>query len=231
MGVKSTYNWGQTNADLADMSKKQWNDFINSGALFPWNINPIASGTNTFATGNAKHPGVMSYSSHASNANSGCGLIGNSSAILLGGGEKTTIVFKTPSSLTGVTRRIGFHDTADQNAPNDGVYVLMNGVTLNGRTMNNGTGSNTASTYTIAVDTWYRLVIQLNADATLATFTLYTDDSTTVLWTDTLATNIPKTSGRETSHRDVCTLASPSGATVIGYLDYMDIVLPNARRV
>lgn len=196
-----------------------------------WIGTATQSGSAGASFGTAKHPGLVGYLCHASNANSGYKMVTDATCILLAGGEKTTIIFKTPSAITGVTRRIGFHDTLDVNAPTDGVYVLISETTLTGQTMSNGTGSTTGTSYTVSTATFYRLVIELNADATLATFTLYADDSDTVLWTDTLATNIPTGAGRTVGHGDVCTLASPSGAINIGYLDYIDIVLPNARKV
>lgn len=217
---------------IAEIPYKLKNEFTLAGTVqLPWVNSAISSGTIGVLAPIPKHPGVLSYSSHASNANSGYCFITEGSTFLLGGGEKTTIIFKTPASLTGVTRRMGFHDSASVSAPTDGVYIKMDADTLTGQTINNTTGSTTATNYTVSTATWYRAVIELNADATLAIFTLYADDSTTVLWQDTLATNIPTATGRNVGHGDVCTLASPSGATAIGAIDYMDIVLPNARRV
>lgn len=211
---------------------KVYSDFTTPllNCVGPWTLLAIASGTSANGNSTTKHPGTIIYKSHASNTNSGYGYYANQYTLLLGGGEKTTIIFKT-AALTGVTRRLGFHDSIDSNAPTDGVYCLQNGDQLTGRTMNNTSGSITGTAFTLAANTWYRLVIELNADASLATYTLYADDSMTVLWTDALATNIPTGAGRFVGHSDVCTLASPSGATEIGTIDYMDIILPNARRV
>jgi hypothetical protein len=222
--------YGSINEDLSNIAQKQWNDFINSNSLSPWYNYLIASGTQGAGTGSAKHPGVITYTS-SSSANSGAAIRSTQSIACLSGGEKTTIIFKTASTLTGVTRRMGFHDATDQNAPADGVYLKIADGVLTGQTANNSTQSTTGTNFTLTGDTFYRAKIELNADATSAIFTLFADDSDTVLWTDSLSTNIPKTAGREIGHGDVCTIASPSGATVIGQLDYMDIILPNARKV
>jgi hypothetical protein len=218
-------------ADLAEMAQSTHEDFLLTGYTTSWNSGTINSGTVGNSEGTAKHPGIIRHVSHASNANSGSKTMSAINSILLGGGEKASFIFETAATIAGVTRRIGFHDAIDNNAPTDGVYFRIIDGTIVGMTANNGTASTSASNYTVAQDTWYRGVITLNTDATLATFTLFADDSTTVLWTDTLSTNIPITAGRETGIGDVCTLASPSGATAIGYLDRIDVMFSNARRV
>jgi hypothetical protein len=216
-------------AQLEQIANKQWNEFCQNGAVAPWAISSFSGGTGTAASGSAKHPGCIVYGS-SSTINSGVGTRLNPSSILLVGGESTTIVFKTATTLNGVIRRMGFHDTVDHNPPTDGVYVeIINGV-LEGETTNNGTRTATNTTYTLTADTWYRLKIELNSDATLATYTLFADDSSTILWTNSLSSNIPKTAGRETSQCDICSYGVASAIT-IGLLDYMDIIIPKARKV
>lgn len=215
----------------ADMTNKVSNDFLNANTqTYPWSSAAIASGTATGGGGTgvvSKHPGMIVYNSSIS-ANSGFRTTILNYALLLQGSEKTTIIFKTASTLTDITRRIGFHDAVDQNDAIDGVYgEIVSGV-ISGKTANTSTRSTTSTNYTLLADTWYRFVIELNSDATLATYTLYADDSTTVLWTNTLATNIPKAT--TTGHTDICTYAGTS-AIAIGSLDYMDIVLSKTRRV
>ena len=99
-----------------------------------------------------------------------------------------------------------------------------------GKTSNFNTRSVTSNTYTITPNTWYRSKVELNEDATLATYTLYADDSETVLWTNTLATNIPKTAGREVGHGFIST-SSGTTAISLANLDYMDIILSKTRKV
>lgn len=204
-------------------------DFVNSD-YGNWTGTVIATGTICNVAGTGIHPGIIQHISSAS-ANSGSRIMTEATSFLLAGREKTTIVFQTTATLAGVTRRMGFHNSSSEAVPTDGVYFKLNGDVLTGQTINNTTGSTTGTSYTVAASTWYRAVIELNADATLATFILYADNSTTVLWTNTLATNIPKDTGREVGHGDNCTILNPGVATVAGWLDYMDIVLPNARRV
>jgi hypothetical protein len=121
---------------------------------------------------------------------------------------------------------MGFHNSVDHNAPTDGAYIKIAEGVLTGNTANNSTLSATATNYTLSADTWYRVKIELNIDATLATFTLYEDNTNTVLWTDTLSTNIPTT--RTVGHGDVCT-NSVSEVAVIGKLDYVALYLFKRR--
>ena len=212
---------------LNDLSIKQWNDFL-SGSVYgtnPWMAVAINSGTIGVAT-TAKHPGIIIFSSNTG-ANSGYA-IKTSPDIILNGGEKTTIIFKTAATLTNVLRRIGFHSTLDSTTPTDGVHCKIQDGVLTGQTANNSTVSTTATNYTLAANTWYRLKIEISADLSVATYTLYADDSNTILWQDSLTTNIPV--GRTVGHGDVCTYGGTS-AIALGYIDYMDVFLPNARRV
>jgi hypothetical protein len=59
------------------------------------------------------------------------------------------------------------------------------------------------------------------ANAASVTFALY-DDSGALLWTDTLSTNIPTASGRETGAGIIGTNSGTS-ATDLYHLDYMAI--------
>lgn len=224
----SRFRVSNTN-DLLYLRSKYSNDCFYLTSVAPWVISGVASGTHLVGTGSAKHPGTIQMKS-TTGANSGYRYSTDIKSILLNGGEKTTVIFKTAPVLTTVTTYMGFHDSVSEAAPTDGVYSKISNVTLTGQTINNTTGSTTGSSFTVSADTWYRLVIEINADATLATFVLYADDSDTVLWTDTLATNIPKTGGREVGHTIIST-SSGVEAIVVGELDYMDMVLPYERKV
>jgi len=202
-------------------------DFFSTSAVLPWQNTAISSGTVAADIANMLHPGFVVLSSSASQ-NSGYRYILATTAITLVGGENTTIVFKTAPTLTGVTRRLGFHNTFNSSEASDGAFAFIADGVLKGRAINSSSASDTDTTYTLAADTWYRLVISLNADATAVVFTLYADNSTTVLWTAKLSANIPK--NRQTGHGDVCTYGGTS-AIVIGSLDYMDAFLPSARIV
>ena len=177
----------------------------------------LGSGTNTAApttsTLTRNHPGVQLWRS-TTTANSGYRAQTLGTMIQLGGGECWDVFFWTPNVLTTVLARTGFDDSATSTAPADGAYLNISGTTLNGINRNNTAQSATASSYTLATSTWHHGRVEVNANATLVTFTLFSE-SGTVLWTDTLSTNIPTGAGRVTG---AGTIAYSSGTTAIDVL-------------
>jgi len=211
---------------LAEIANKQWNDFL-TASVHPWGGNPINSGTWTGLNPTSKHNGIRTYTS-STTANSGYGILANVNSFMLIGGEKTTFIFKTPTVQSTITRRIGFLNSIDSTPPTDAASFRIIGASLYGSCNNNSNSTATSTGYILAADTWYRGVITINSDATLATFTLYADDSASVLWSDTITTNIPV--NRLIGHGDIAT-SSGTTAITLGHLDYMDMIIPNARRV
>jgi len=216
------------NEQLAAIAQQYKNDFFITSTIEPWVNAAIASGTFAGAAGTAKHPGVVTLLSSTS-ANSGHRVNLYAEAFLLGGGEKTTGIFKVVT-CAGTTVRFGFHDTTSEADVNDGVYIEIAETTLTGKTANAGTRSTTATNYTITENTWYRFVIEVNSDATLITYSIYADDSGTALWIDTLATNIPTGANRYCGQGIVATNSGTTALSLVS-LDYMDIALQNARRL
>lgn len=200
-------------------------------SVTPWFSSTVNSGSINVGTGTAKHPGVGSYKCGTA-GNGGGKIVLGATSLILTGREKTTIVFQTAADQSTVNRYMGFHDATTVSEPVDGVYCQIayadTHAVLTGKTAAASTRSTTDTSYNLDNSTWYRLVVELNADATLATYTLYADDSNTVLWTDTLDSNIPTA---VTGHGDVCT-GSGTSDIYIGYIDYMDVTLnPNWRIV
>jgi hypothetical protein len=71
-------------------------EFLLSGNLayaYPWLGAATGVGTPAAGNGNVDHPGVMSFRSHASTANSGYRISTSSCAIELTGGETATFIF------------------------------------------------------------------------------------------------------------------------------------------
>ena len=210
---------------------KRSTDFLSQSNQDDW-TGEASGGYVGYVLGTFKHPGIRRFSSHASTANSGGRFFINPlSTMLIGGGEKYITIFRPSGVLSGVTRRFGFHSSFTHVTPVNGVYFEQSGNILSGKADDNNIESVTPTTYTMTANTWYRAVLEINSDATLATFTLYADDSDTVLWTDTVNANIPKTTGREVGVIDVCTLASPSSEVIIGFIDYIEVSLSKSRRL
>ncbi len=198
-----------------------FSDFIAAGTSIvdPFTAVTIASGTITTPniTMTAQHPGAVRIVSSTS-TNSG-GFIGsNTSQLLLGGGEVYEAVFYL-GTLTTSTFWLGFIDSGAAAESVDGVYIgIDSSGVITGKTSSNSSRSSTGTTYTASASTWYRIRITINSSSSV-TFTLY-NDAGTVLWTDTLTTNIPTSSGRDTG---VGALAYNSGTTAVTmiHLDYM----------
>jgi hypothetical protein len=169
-------------------------DFLNNTdvASYPWSSGAGADGTRTWGTA-VDHPGYMIMSSSAT-ANSGWYVCLVTTMVLLNGGEVSTHIFQMKTVTAQTLARHGFFKPIGAFAtPTDGAWINVAGATVSGKTSAASAASTTASTYTLLVDTWYRGVVTVNADATLVTFELYTkvDGVMTSVWTDTLATNIP----------------------------------------
>jgi len=194
-----------------------------------WQGSAISGGQILSAVASVGHPGVSSFNSVAT-ADSGYRMTTATTVFLLSGSEKTTTIFKTPVTFTGTTTRIGFLDNISSAAPTDGCYFNLIENILTGNTSRAGANSVTNTTFTLAADTWYRFVIELNSDATAVTFTLYGDDSDVVLFQATLTTNVPVGAGKHTGQGIVST-NSGTTAVLLGTLDYMDFVILKARRV
>lgn len=186
---------------------------INSGTFS--NINCVAPTIN--------HPGVGGIFS-STTPDSGYKIVGYASpGLLLGGGEESNFIFSLPSVVTaGTTSRLGFQDSITVTDPVDGVYISIVDTTLKGRCLSNSSATATGTTYTLVAGTWYRTNIELNANATLATFQLYDSATGVLLWTDTVASNIPTGAGRFTGHGVVSTNSGTVAVQLIT-LDYMDI--------
>lgn len=166
-----------------------------AAGLAPLPITAIASGYLSSGVVTANHPGSISFKSSTS-ANSGAAIgdVNSALGILLRGGEAFQICF-LPTSPTNSTAYFGFHDSVNQTAPVDGVWINVAALILSGICSSNGTATATGTTYVMTAGVWYRATITLNADATLATFCLYAAAGN-LLWTDTVASNIPTGAGR-----------------------------------
>ena len=196
--------------------------YYSTGACPPWIATAINSGTLASVAGTAQHPGIISFSSSTSTNSGHYARIGSTNGILLSGSEKSDLILR-PKTLSGTTIRFGFHDSVSVTAPVDGVYIYMDPATgiITGRTMSNSASSVTGTGYQLVTNTWYRLRIATNVDASRVDFYCY-DEAGAELWTDNITTNIPTAAGREVGHGIV---ATNSGTTAVALcdIDYLSI--------
>ena len=196
-------------------------DFYSVGAQMnpPWLGGAIATGLSGSSPPAASIAPCTGWAliATSTSANSGYRYHTDVYALRLAGGERIELNFVI-NLTTNLRLRFGFQNSNSATAPDYGTWIAISGTTLTGETIDGAGAATTASSYTISVDTVYRLEILLNSDATLATFTVYDKDGA-VLWTDTLNTNIPVAEGEELGHG---VIVYRSGAGVVDYLVYLD---------
>ncbi|MFO1034561.1 MAG: hypothetical protein U1E15_10950, partial [Hyphomicrobiales bacterium] len=206
------------------------NDFADAAHAYPFYSAVISSGTAASSAlyADSNHPGTALISSSAT-ANSGA-YFTTEATIRLGGGEQFEAVIM-PLSATGKLMRIGFHDTATSADATDGAYVEIdssgNAIL---KTANNATRAGSLATTllgTMTASTWYRIVITLNRDATAVTGELF-DMTGLLIGSQTLTTNIPTASGRETAARLIATNSVAAAASIVA-VDYMAVLFGTSR--
>ena len=176
---------------------------------------------------NSNHVGIQNISSSAT-ANSGYFWTFMSIGLLLSGNEQFDCIFRTPTVLTTVTTRMGFHDSSSSLDSVDGCYFewIGSGAVV-AKTSNNSVRTTSATIATLLADTWYHARVKLNATATAVDFTIYSDTGTQ-LGTTQLTTNIPTASLRETTAAVIATSSGTVAVNVI-YLDYMSMSFPGRQ--
>jgi hypothetical protein len=184
----------------------------------------IASGTITATVAEgANHPGIVMFRDAAA-VNSGYRIMSETSAVLLAGGEKFVVVFKTRDARTTSTVQMGFFDNNAAGSPTDCACFIMNGngtnVDIRGRTRANNTATET-SVQTLAINTWYTGEIEVNANATSCQFTVYNENGTT-LFTQSLG-NLPTAAGRETGFGLMGFESTTDAANDLVGFDYMRV--------
>lgn len=214
-------------ATLQQVASLVKTDFLaGSGSDLPWAKAALASGTVSFAALAARHPGISSASSSTS-ANSGYRWYMDPT-FRAPDLARMTLVFMMDTSIsaTGVIRYGAMSSATATTTQVRQIAAQIEGAVLKGVTSNESSSSATATTYTLAPATWYRLVIETNATATLVTFTLYSE-SDVVLWTDTIATNIPGPTALYVYHALVA-YNTGTAVAVLGHFDYMGVVVSNS---
>jgi hypothetical protein len=230
--VSAYIDYGYAMMDAIRKKPIYYSDFAglsSSNMIDPFSGIAIASGTiNAPNAGRvtASHPGQVRLRS-STTTNSGYTVALNTAQILLGGGEVFECIWM-PEVFTATTTRMGFLDTSSSADAADGAYIEIDSAGVaTGKTATANTRSSTGTTYTLTVATWYRSRVTVNAGATSITFEIF-NDSGTLLWTDTLTTNIPTATGRETGAA-INTTNSGVVATDLIHLDYQCVAFGNGR--
>lgn len=182
----------------------------------------VASGTRTYIAGTPNHPGIVQLND-STTANGGYQYTTNVTAFSIAGGERAVFVFEWNTARTTCQARMGWQDTIVVTNPVDCVCLEITGAgVIGGICRSNNSETATATTFSLTQDAWYSGEIIINADATLVTFTVYSEAGA-VVWTNTVATNIPKGAGRETGFGVIATQSTTDAAGAIIQIDYIGL--------
>lgn len=194
---------------------------------YPWSTaTALSSGTQASGSSLAtmgEHPGQVTYSSAASTTGSGYTRSLATESILLSGGETSDIIIRTPTSINANSLLyVGYLDQTTAADATDGVYFYILGTAIYGKTASNSNRSTTAQIATLSANTWYRIRLEVNSDATSVTYYVYDSATNTLLGSASLTTNIPTT--RATKHGYVVYINNAfQPVTELMTFDYMDM--------
>jgi hypothetical protein len=200
-------------------------DFYNVTSPFAQGLTgaAISAGTLAAVAGTKEHPGIV-YLRDSTTANGGYRISTAANAILLGGGEKSVISFQVKSARTTANSWLAFCDNSTNAQPVDGAYLYTVGngtnATISARCRNNNAETIAATTFTASLNTWYTAIVEVNANATAVDFSIYSA-ADVLLFSESIATNIPVTTGRETGWGVQSNESSTDAAADILWVDYM----------
>ena len=214
-----------------DRAKVIESDFYTADAYAVQGITgaALSSGTVAAGTTTSEHMGVISISDSTS-ANGGYKYLTDLTSFLLKGGEKAEFVFSLGAGAARTTAhvRLGFQDGATIDATvADGVWLDIVGdetkATISGEANDNTGVATTDTTLTAELATWYRATIELNADATEASFAVRTCADGLQVWGNTVTTKIPTGAGRFCGFGIIAGETTTDAAAVILNLDYANM--------
>lgn len=188
-----------------------------SSLYYPFTPAAIGGGTYAGIEDETNHPGVVRISGQTSTG--AVITLGGLTAVLIGGLEVAEFIVRWKLVLNTVMR-LGFFDTVGTGVPVDRVEFVHSAGTVKGACSNNSASTLTVTAFTPVVNTWYRLRIEVNADASLVTFYIYDCATGALMWSDTVSSNIPTAAGRETGF-GVLAYKTTAGVVSLLDVDYM----------
>lgn len=184
----------------------------------------VSSGTATAMAGTKDHPGIIVFRD-STTANGAYRVGTETTSLLLSGGEKAVFIFQSVGARSTARIRMGFDDSTNiSTQPTDGAWLEIDPGTqvIRGACKNNAGPTYTGTTYTLTINTWYRGEVELNENATAATFRVF-NGAGTELWSSTVSANIPNVTGRECGFGAVAGETTTDAAANILILDYMSL--------
>lgn len=205
-------------------------DFITAatGSNPPFTFTAVSSGTSAanITNINASHPGIIRLTS-STTANGGFRVYTDITGIQIGGGEEYVCIF-APVNFTTTTFRAGFFDATTSVDAADGIYFeYSTSGALMFKTASNSARTTSATLATLSLNTWYKIKLVVNSNATSATGYLY-DAAGALLGSETITTTIPTGSARVTGSGIIAT-ESTTTATGMVDIDYQHVKLKPVR--
>lgn len=199
----------------------------NAAGFYPFNGAALSNGSvNVATTTTLNRAGIVRLRS-GSNANSGYLIATSANSLIIKGKEVFLSALIIHSIAATTVIREGFIDTINSSDCVDGVYFEITNGSIRAKTSNNNVRTSSTNTFSIVVDTYYWSAIKINSDATLATFKVFNEQGT-LLFTDTISTNIPTAINRDTGI-GIIGSSSLSAATDLYSLDFMGFSLNTNR--
>ena len=198
----------------------------------PYATGFTASGTNsTNVTLLSKQIGFFNNGNacnSSASANSGPAFFTPAAAMAFGRIPQKCQFIWMPVDSTAFAGRFGFQDSVNTLAIVDGAWISIAGTTLTGKTSNNSTVSTTGTSFTLVADTPYVFDVTVNAGATLAEFKVYNALTEALVWSDSLATNIPQFDIARQFQVSAVPLKTTAGAVTMGNIYMMGHGTPKA---
>lgn len=200
------FNLASNGSDVAfqmGMDNANWfsheDDFISGGSSKNGLILTTANSGTIQSTSEANHPGISQLLTASSSNAQACWQSTTASITFGGGAMYIDSWVKTDSALSDGTDTYtlwsGFNDSTTGSGT-DGAYFRYTHTENSGKwvcvTRSNTTETTADSGITVAVSTWYKLSVQVNADATSVAF--YINGALVA----TITTNIPSGTSRQT---------------------------------
>jgi hypothetical protein len=203
-----------------------------SAVQFPYVLTVINTGAvNSSILRNGINPGILRFRS-SSSANSGVYLLplGNSltqGTNYISPNTQVDYIFRTPATIvgTGINLRFGLGQSVSSTTDIDnGYYIEMIENTLYGKTADASIRSQTPTSFTTAINTWYHGRVKY-ISTSLVEYSLYSMDGT-LLWSSTLTTNIT------TNQLNPLIIAISTNASAIDLVinDYFSTTYPVSNR-
>lgn len=171
------------------------------------------------------HPGIVKLSTGNSAGGAYTISLVSAGTYRISGGDNFKTIFTIDSAARpNATTRMGFINSSDMTEPSDGIYlrITSNGtvVTVTGVCRAGGTETVTGTTYNLTVGAWYSGVIAVNADKTVATFSILSGG--TSVWSSTCSSNFPATTTNVLPRVYVIESSSDGSISLLS-LDYLKV--------